>query len=316
MKALPILISLALLSGCTTTKNSPEYSAIKPDKIASFYDYQLASPTGESISLNTLPESILNADVILVGEWHTHAGIHRFQTDLLNELINNNPDTALSMEQFTRDKQSVVDDYLASQIGEQILIKQGGAWPNYESDYRPLVELAKDSDIDIIASNAPKSIVRCIGRQGVGYLDKLDEQERSRVATTIDTSNSPYKEKFMASMHHGDIEQTKKQYAAQLAWDATMAESIVDYMVAHPDSQVMHIAGKFHTEQALGTATQIQQLNPNLSIVVITPVSDIASASEDYQLEVLPPPERYIKSENRMKAYKSLKMRNDSLVCK
>ncbi|MCG9664743.1 ChaN family lipoprotein [Vibrio mediterranei] len=316
MKALPILISLALLSGCTTTKNSSEYQASKPESIASFYDYQLASPTGESISLSALPEAILDADVILVGEWHTHAGIHRFQADLLKELINKNPDTALSMEQFTRDKQPVVDDYLASQIGEQILIKQGGAWPNYESDYRPLVELAKNSDIDIIASNAPKSIVRCIGRQGVGYLDKLDEQERSLVAATIDTSDSPYKEKFMASMHHGDIEQTKKQYAAQLAWDVTMAESIVNYMAAHPNSQVMHIAGKFHTEQALGTAAQIQQLNPDLSIVVITPVSDIVSTSDDYQLEVLPPPKRYVKNENRMKAYKSLKMRNDSLVCK
>ncbi|MFC5077170.1 hypothetical protein VTH8203_00638 [Vibrio thalassae] len=316
MKALPILISFALLSGCAANTSSADKNTSESNHVLSFYDYQFNSPEGAAISLNALPTAILDAEVILVGEWHTHPGIHRFQTDLLKALINNDANVALSMEQFTRDKQPVVDDYLASEIGEQVLIKQGNAWPNYESDYRPLVELAKASQIDVIASNAPKSIVRCIGRQGLSYLDKLDSKERSFIAKNIDTSSSPYKDKFMASMHHGDAEQTKKQYAAQLAWDATMAESIVDYIAQHPNSQVMHIAGKFHTEQALGTAAQIKQLNPALNVVVITPVSDISDSNVDFQLKVLPPPARYVQRENRMNAYKALKTRNDSLVCK
>ena len=47
----------------------------------------------------------------------------------------------LSMEQFARDKQAVLKQYLAGEIGEQTLMDQGEAWPNYASDYRPLVEL-------------------------------------------------------------------------------------------------------------------------------------------------------------------------------
>lgn len=79
----------------------------------------------------------------------------------------------LSMEQFTRDAQPLMDDYLTGKIGEQYLIQKANAWPNYESDYRPLVEFAKSQQLPVIAANAPKPIVRCIGRVGIDYLDRL-----------------------------------------------------------------------------------------------------------------------------------------------
>ncbi len=296
------------LTACSTTSNQAPNT---------FYDYQLFSASGQFIDVEKLPASITDADVILVGEWHTHTGVHRFQTDLLEQLIDDNHDVALSMEQFSRDKQNVVDEYLAGTIGEQVLMKNGNAWPNYESDYRPLIELAKSRDIDVIAANAPKPIVRCIGRQGVDYLNKLTDKERRFLASEIDTAASPYKEKFMASMHHGKPEQTEKQFAAQVTWDETMAESIVNYLAQNPSSQVMHIAGKFHTEQGLGTKASILKRNPNLKVVVVTPVAELDNGfGDDYRLKVLAPPVRYVQMENRMAAYKNLKGRNDNLVCR
>ncbi|EGA68422.1 uncharacterized iron-regulated protein [Vibrio sinaloensis DSM 21326] len=296
------------LTACSTTSNQAPNT---------FYDYQLFSASGQLIDVEKLPASITDADVILVGEWHTHTGVHRFQTDLLEQLIDDNHDVALSMEQFSRDKQNVVDEYLAGTIGEQVLMKNGNAWPNYESDYRPLIELAKSRDIDVIAANAPKPIVRCIGRQGVDYLNKLTDKERRFLASEIDTAASPYKEKFMASMHHGKPEQTEKQFAAQVTWDETMAESIVNYLAQNPSSQVMHIAGKFHTEQGLGTKASILKRNPNLKVVVVTPVAELDNGfGDDYRLKVLAPPVRYVQMENRMAAYKNLKGRNDNLVCR
>lgn len=254
--------------------------------------------------------------MILVGEWHTHAGIHRFQTDLLRQLSSGERRIALSMEQVTRDKQSVLDAYLKGEIGEQYFMSQSNAWPNYESDYRPLVEFAKQANLPVLAANAPKYIVRCIGRQGVDYLNKLDDEERSFVAENVNTANSPYKEKFMASMHHGKPEQTEKQYAAQVTWDETMAESIVKYLAQNPNAQVVHVAGKFHTEAGLGTAASILQRNPELKVVVVNPTSEISTNSPDYQLEVLEPPVRFVQDANRMAAYKHLSTRNDDLQCK
>lgn len=302
-----LLLAAMMLGGCAT---SPSTRSLNH-----FYDYQLNSPQGQALSLQNLPSELLTADVILVGEWHTHPGVHRFQTDLLHTLSSQRS-VALSMEQFTRDKQPVLNQYLAGEIGEQPLISEGNAWPNYESDYRPLVELAKRQGLDVIAANAPKAIVRCIGRQGIGYLDKLDETERHYLAAEINTADSLYKDKFMASMHHGQPEQTERQYAAQITWDETMAESIVNYRKAHPQTQIVHIAGKFHTEGGLGTANSILRRAPELKVVVITPVASLSENGSDYQLEVLEPPVRYVQQSNRMKAYQTLKSRNDELVCK
>ncbi|MEF1290799.1 ChaN family lipoprotein [Vibrio sp. M260118] len=307
-------LSVIALSACSATSNTPQQQSI-----TSYYDYQLYSPEQQAISLFSLPNEIKQADVILVGEWHTHAGIHHFQTELLKQRLNDTKEIALSMEQFSRDKQSTLDAYLAGEIGEQVLISQGNAWPNYESDYRPLVELAKANQLDVIAANAPKSFVRCIGRQGLSYLDKLNANERQQLAANIDTTTSPYKEKFMASMHHGKPEQTERQYAAQITWDETMAESIVNYLERHPNKQIIHVAGKFHTEQGLGTKASLLKRNPNLSVVVITPTGaplETVENGEDYLLEVLAPPVRYVQKENRMAAYHNLAKRNDDLTCK
>ncbi|MDW1916265.1 ChaN family lipoprotein [Vibrio sp. Vb0349] len=308
------LLFAGLLTGCSsyTQTNSHATSA----EVTSFYDYQLYTPSGEHIALSKLPIELQQADVVLIGEWHTHAGVHRFQTDMLKQLTSYDRSLALSMEQFTRDKQPVVDAYLRGEIGEQYLMKQANAWPNYESDYRPLVEFAKQKNLPVIAANAPKSIVRCIGRQGLDYINKLDDDQRMFIAQAINTGSSPYKEKFMASMHHGKPEQTEKQFAAQVTWDETMAESIVSYLDDNPGAQIVHVAGKFHTEQGLGTAASILSRNPSLKVVVISPTDNVLSDNTDYQLEVLAPPVRYVQDAHRMAAYQHLTKRNNDLQCK
>ncbi|KAB2115061.1 ChaN family lipoprotein [Vibrio alginolyticus] len=308
------LLFAGLLTGCSSYTHTDSHATSA--EVTSFYDYQLYTPSGEHIALSKLPIELQQADVILIGEWHTHAGVHRFQTDMLKQLTSYDRSLALSMEQFTRDKQPVVDAYLRGEIGEQYLMKQANAWPNYQSDYRPLVEFAKQKNLPVIAANAPKSIVRCIGRQGLDYINKLDDDQRMFIAQAINTGSSPYKEKFMASMHHGKPEQTEKQFAAQVTWDETMAESIVSYLDDNPSSQVVHVAGKFHTEQGLGTAASILSRNPSLKVVVISPTDNVLSDNTDYQLEVLAPPVRYVQDAHRMAAYQHLTKRNNDLQCK
>ncbi|UUM29765.1 ChaN family lipoprotein [Vibrio japonicus] len=297
-----------ILAGCSATSQQ---------SVSTFYDYQLYSPQATPINVHQLPESIKSADVILIGEWHTHSGIHRFQTDFLKSLSQQSNTIALSMEQFTRDKQAVVNEYLSGRIGEQMLIKNGNAWPNYESDYRPLIELAKSKNLDVIAANAPKPIVRCIGKEGMGYLSKLTPKERTFIAENIDTSSTPYKEKFMGSMHHGTLEQSENQYAAQVTWDETMAESITEYLKENPGNTVLHIAGKFHTEQGLGIKASILKRNPNLNVIVITPTHGMnTDIGQDFRLSVLELPIRYVQLENRKAAYQDLRVRNEALTCR
>lgn len=313
MKTGYAFILTALLSGCTTPSAPVEQAP--PD---TFYDYTIRSPQGASLTEQQLAEALSDADIVLVGEWHSHPGTHLLQTRLLAAMYANRPDLALSMEQFTRDKQSVVNQYLNGEIGEQTLIQQGNAWPNYESDYRPLIEFAREHHLDVIASNAPKSIVRCVGRYGPDYLNRLPASERQWVAQSLTLENDRYKEKFTASMHHGDQAQTERQFAAQTAWDDTMAESMVDYLQTHPGHQILHVAGRFHTAEGLGTASRIAARHPGLKVVMVTPVtqdSPVAEGSPDFQVEVHPMPQRYVQEANMKAAFSNLKQRSSQLTC-
>src|SRR6266704_1316892 len=67
-------------------------------------------------------------DVVFYGESHSHPGVHLQQMELLRALYARDSRWVVSLEQFERDVQGVVDDYLAGRIGETTLIDKGRAW--------------------------------------------------------------------------------------------------------------------------------------------------------------------------------------------
>ncbi len=246
MKRLPLLALPLLLAGCATSQ-----PPVSPP-LATLYDYQLGNSQQGALTLDQATARLAEADIILVGELHTHPAIHLLQSRLLSALYQqaeqNGRGLTLSMEQFSRADQATLDAYLAGKIGEAALIREGHAWPNYPSDYRPLVEFAKAHHMPVIAANAPKPLVSCIGQEGAAWLDKLPATRRNQLARQLTRGDDPYRQKFMASMHHGDADSNARRFAAQTSWDDTMAESMVDYLASHPGQQIMHIAGNFHVE--------------------------------------------------------------------
>ena len=300
--------STAITTNTTTTTSTA----------TTLYDYAIASPQGEPLSVTQLAHALKHADIILIGEWHSHPAAHLLQAQLLAALYQQNPNITLSMEQFTRDNQAIVNDYLTGKIGEKTLVKDANAWPNYDSDYRPLVEFAKQNHLDVIAANAPKSIVRCIGRQGAEYLNKLPKNERLWVARSLTLTTDAYQQTFIASMHHGDEAQTKRQFAAQTTWDDTMAESMVDYLKQHPQQQIIHVAGRFHTAEGVGTASRIQARNPKLKIMMVTPISNqvtLHANAPDFTVKMQPLPQRYVQKDKMMAAMTAMGKRNSDLKC-
>lgn len=309
MKLFSLLIFSTLMSACSSQSQPAAGDPL------TYYDYQLFSPDGRAIDIHRLPDDLLNADVIFVGEWHTHPGIHHFQTDLIGELLRHRANVALSMEQFSRDKQTVLDQYLSSEMGEQKMMHEAAAWPNYESDYRPLIELAKQHRLKVIAANAPQMTVRCVGREGMGYLNNLKPAERQWVARDIDLSDSRYKTEFMSSMPHGKPELAINQYAAQRIWDDTMAESITHFLQDNPGYQVVHTVGNFHVAGNMGTAAATLARNGRLKLAVISPAGQVQPDTLTYQLKVLPVPEPFVKNENKFKYFQLVNDARASLKC-
>ncbi len=293
MKRLPLLALPLLLAACAT-------QPVPPASLQTLYDYQLSSDRQDPLTLEQAIARVADADIILVGELHTHPAIHLLQSRLLAGLNDSAAQTGrqltLSMEQFSRADQATLDAYLAGRIGEAVLIREGHAWPNYQSNYRPLVEFAKTHRLPVIAANAPKPLVSCVGQEGPEWLDKLPANRRSQLARELTLGSDAYRQKFMTSMHHGDADSNARRFAAQTSWDDTMAESMVDYLASHPGRQIMHIAGNFHVEGGLGLASRIASRNPALKVALIVPqTSDTPAAGRpaDVTVTVMPLPARW-----------------------
>lgn len=295
MKRLPLLALPLLLTACATP-TQPNVSS----QLQTLYDYQLSSEGDAGLTLEQAIARLADADIILVGELHTHPAVHLLQARLLSGLYaagqQQGRPLALSMEQFSRADQGTLDAYLADKLGEAALIREGHAWPNYPSDYRPLVEFAKAHRMPVIAANAPKPLVSCVGQEGAEWLDKLPASRRSQLARQLTLGDDPYRQKFMASMHHGDADSNARRFAAQTSWDDTMAESMVDYLAKHPGQQIMHIAGNFHVEGGLGIASRIASRNPALKVALVVPQTNeipLAGRAADLQVTIMPLPQRW-----------------------
>lgn len=279
MRYLLYAFVLIVITAC-----SPD-SAEEQSTLAHLYDYRWSLPADPDRAISTTEVSAVlhQYDVIFFGELHNHPGIHLAQMELFSRLYQANSNISLSMEQFERDTQPLLDQYMAREIGEEYLIEQARAWDHYRSSYRPLVEFARNRQIPVIASNAPKQMVVCVGRLGLDVLDKYPPQQRQYVAQEINVSEGAYWQKFKDFMNADSAHQapsdsdsqaimqtmTRRSFAAQALRDDTMAESIARHLKNNPERQVVHLNGNFHSSEFLGTVERLRQRMPALKIAVI-----------------------------------------------
>lgn len=243
-------------------------------------DYKIYSKKSQTwISLDQLVGEAQEADVFFFGELHDDSLMHYLEIELLKKLYTNNQKIAVSMEMFERDTQQVLDQYFAYQITEEEMIKQSRAWPNYISDYQPIVAFAKEKKIPFIASNVPRRIASLVNKKGIGILDSLDTQDRRFIAKNIQIADSLYEKKFIGLMKESIVMPKSHSmmnnavlinlFHAQCVKDETMAESINQFLAKNPSFKVIHYNGDFHSNSHLGTVSRINKAYKSL---VLTPV--------------------------------------------
>ncbi len=297
---------LALAISACASVDSDRTGAHEP--LRSLYDSRLLDGRdGQVLGLAQLAEALRDIDVIFVGEFHGHNGAHLLQSRLQVALHQQRPDQLLSLEPFSVDQQAILDRYLANEIGEQALIEQTDAWPNYRASYRPLVEFARRNGLPVIAANAPADLVRCVGREGADYLDGLAPAVHQWLPESPFFTTDAYRAKFLGAMSHGGHGDQgpagERRLQAQLLRDNTMAAAILEARRRHPDHQVLHITGTFHSEGGLGTVAALRHRAPELTLRVLTPVivedpavlslSEAERAGGDYLYQLLPLPPEY-----------------------
>ncbi len=228
-------------------------------------------------SFKKLIKSCKKADVIFFGEIHNDPISHWLQMKLLKTL-NSGGDLVLALEMFEKDQQEVVDSYLSGKIEKEEFEKEARLWTNYETDYSPIVEFAKTEKIPVIASNIPRRYASMVYKSGFEAIETLVPEEKQYIAPLpipYDASLPAYVKMLEMVEGHGGENFPK----AQAIKDATMAHSIGNSI--KENSYLVHVNGKFHSDNGEGILWYLEKYQPGLNVVSISVVKDPEVATKD-----------------------------------
>ncbi|MCA8911299.1 MAG: ChaN family lipoprotein [Planctomycetes bacterium] len=239
------------------------------------YHTRQDDPTAKPLTATAIAGKLKNNRVVFVGELHGNPGAHQVELEVLRAMSKQGTPLALATEQFERDTQMYVDDYLADLISEKEFRERARPWPNY-ADYRPLIEFCKANKIPVIAGNIPRPLANRVYKEGVEVLEKFSDDEKSWCAPEVKALPGAYRKKFFEAMGgmEGHSDAMERMYASQCFKDDTMADSVAKWLKDYPKGRVLHINGNFHSMNGLGVPEKLEALMPDLDIGLITCTSD------------------------------------------
>ena len=229
----------------------------------------------KEISIFELITSLQETDVLFFGEEHNDSVAHALQFEVFKAMAERYGEVALSLEMLVSDDQLVLDEYLEGLTTEINFSKDAVLWNNY-ADYRPLVVYAKEHELRVLAANAPSRYTNRVTRNGLESLDALSKPAKALLAPLpIDTLTGPYYEKFLGIMGgHNAGMGNLKIYQSQNLWDATMAYRIGKLARRMRGTKILHLNGRFHSDEKLGTVAQLNHYAPKLQVRNISCFSD------------------------------------------
>lgn len=265
MKTLIIIAILCLSTNTFATKH--------------FDSYKIYNSKGKEVSFNKMLKATQNKSHIFMGEYHNNAISHWLQIELMNELYNiHKKKLVVGAEMFEADNQYILDEYLSGQISAKNYQNEMRLWPNYNTDYKPLVELAKEKGIKFIATNIPRRYANMVYKKGLKSLDDLSDLAKSYIVPLntfkFDSTITCYKEIY--DMNHGG----EGMATAQAIKDATMSHFILKN--TKPNSVFLHFQGAYHSDNYEGI---VYYLKKQIAIEKILTISTVTQDNLDELLE-------------------------------
>lgn len=242
--------------------------------------YLIFDQNGKKASYKDIINSSQKAEVLLFGEYHDNSVAHWLELEITKDLFGKIV-LVLGAEMLEADNQKQVNQYLNGEINQKKLDSTARLWPNYKTDYKPLVDFAKENKIDFIATNIPRRFASLVFKNGFEALEKLSNEEKSWMAPLplkYDAALPGYSKMIQEMGGHGGENLPK----AQASKDATMAHFINKNR--KENSLFIHYNGSYHSDNFEGINWYLKQENPTIKIVTIATVSqnDISKLEPEY----------------------------------
>jgi len=230
--------------------------------------YKLYNAKGAKVSYKSMLKKMKKADVVLFGEHHNNPIVHWLQYETTADL-NKLRKLMLGAEMIEADNQKQLNQYLVGEIDQKAFDTVARLWKNHNTDYKPLVDFAKDNKLKFIAANIPRRYASKVFKGGFEALDTLSAQEKSWVAPLpikYDANLPGYvKMKAMMGGHGGD-----NLPKAQAIKDATMAYFILKNIES--ETLFIHYNGSYHSDDYEGINWYLNKGNSNLKIITVSVV--------------------------------------------
>jgi uncharacterized iron-regulated protein len=238
--------------------------SLKGDKQA----YQLFNTRGKSTQYAKLLAEAAKADIVMFGELHDNPICHWLEAELMKDLYQlKKENLVLGAEMFEADNQNALDSFLKGQYTDKEFAAAARFWPNYKTDYKPLVLFAKENKLRFIGTNIPRRYASMVFKKGFKALDSLTDLEKSWMAPlpmAYDSTLPGYRDILIATGGHGG----PTLPMAQASKDATMAHFILKNY--KPGNTIIHYNGSYHSNNYEGIVWYLKQANPALKIVTIS----------------------------------------------
>ncbi len=267
------------------------FASMKSDKQA----FMLYDANGKDVKYDKMIKEMLQADIVFFGELHNNPISHWFELEITKDFYNDKKDNLiLGAEMFESDNQLLIDEFLSSRIKTKNFEAEAKMWKNYSTDYKPLLEFAKENNLKFIATNVPRRYAAVVNKKGFEGLDSISSVAKKLIAplpVNYDPEVNCYKSmiEMMGGMG-GHV--TANIPKAQALKDATMAYFILQNW--EKGELFFHYNGSYHSDDHEGIVWWLKQANPELNILTITtveqdtiqPLSDEFKSSADYIIAV------------------------------
>lgn len=295
------------LGGCAS-KQTPAAASSASEPVLSAPDPAVAAEArtvrifrggdGSPVDWESLVSESSNAEALVIGENHGHPLGLAFAQELWVDVLTRQDSAVLSMEFFTRDEQSRLDDYLTGLSDENSFLKATRRLSDssYPPGHRSMINAAKESSRPVIAANAPRVYVRASSRESYERLASLRTEQRRlfRIPDALPTGK--YRADYDALMsnpvmasHGGPPKQETPEelrsrldssFRAQSLWDWTMADSIA-IGVKKLGTPVVHVVGRFHSDFQGGLIEALLKIRPGTRVVTVSVVDAWSDSLRD-----------------------------------
>jgi uncharacterized iron-regulated protein len=241
--------------------------------------YQIYDKNGKKTCYKKLLKSALKTEVLLFGEFHNNAISHWLELEVTKDIASQKT-VVLGAEMIEADNQKQLNQYLNDEIDQKKLDSTARLWPNYKTDYKPLVDFAKENKLQFIATNIPRRYASMVSKKGFEALETLSAEEKSWMAPQpflYDANLPGYVEMMKMMGDHTSVNRPK----AQASKDATMAYFINKNL--KPNSVFIHYNGSFHSDNFDGINWYLKAYHPNIKIITIATVEqkDISKLEQE-----------------------------------